>query len=351
MGSCGHPATRVPFLSAWYTSNGQLASPESQVGRGLRCGNRLSIQTWSPHPLVLPPSQSLHLQVPESALLRVGVYGGRERPGALGFPLQSFPRAHLLRKGRLSLAETQTPLKSHRSLPSRGPERLPASGRAPSGSAPISCAASGQRRPLLEAEEASLHLATPAAAAAALPQRDTCRGHQASASWRPSGEAPGARTGSRLLDAVFGEAWETGSETAGDRPKVTQEFPLQLWAPPAYGAIHPSLRQSGCGAHVAQGPGGNPTPPFPPVTSPGAAPSGRREAPPSARAPQDLGLSRLHPHPRNSTPLAAPPRRTLGPADRADRVEEPGGGVRSPRPRTRSRGAVRSERRRSQVGG
>lgn len=131
---------------------------------------------------------------------------------------------------------------------------------------------------LLEAEEASLHLAKPAALAA-FPQGDTCRGHQAFASG-------GRGTGSRLLDAFFGEVWETGSETAGDRPKVTQEFPLQLWAPPAYGAIHPSLRQSSCSAHVAQGPGGNPTPPlFSPLPAPGRRrPDAEKRPPPPVRS-------------------------------------------------------------------
>lgn len=163
---------------------------------------------------------------------------------------------------------------------------------------------------------------------------------------------PGGRgTGSRLLDAFFGEVWETGSETAGDRPKVTQEFPLQLWAPPTYGAIHPSLRQSSCSAHVAQGPGGNPTPPFSPHYQPrGGAVRTQRSAPlrPCAAKPRPFALA---PPPQEFHPLAALRRRTPGPAHPADRVEDPGGGARAPRPRTGSHWAVRSERRRSQVGG
>lgn len=154
----------------------------------MRCENHLNIQTWSPHPPLLPPSQPLHRQAPGVCTPGRRCVGGVAGKGLPWYhvspawspllPLQSSPRAHMLGQGHLSLAETQASLKSHLSLPSLGPASLPASGRAPSGSVPTSCAASGQMLPLLEAEEASLHLATPAAAAA-LPQRDTCRGHQA----------------------------------------------------------------------------------------------------------------------------------------------------------------------------
>lgn len=70
-----------PFLLPCTLQN--LESPESEVGGGVRCENHPSIQTGSPHTLLLPPSQSLHLQITgvctPGACRRLGCVDGAEK--------------------------------------------------------------------------------------------------------------------------------------------------------------------------------------------------------------------------------------------------------------------------------
>lgn len=80
--------------------------------------------------LLLHPPQSLHLRVTE------GLDGDRERPlyiTGLGPPsfIYRAPQAYLLGKGHLSPAGTRASLKTHSSLPSHGPETLPAEWQGP----------------------------------------------------------------------------------------------------------------------------------------------------------------------------------------------------------------------------
>lgn len=189
-------------------------------------------------------------------------------------------------------------------------ETLPASGRAPSGSVPTSCAAPGQMLPLLEAEEAALHLATPAAAAP--PRRDTCRGHLV----RPRGAGHRLKTSGCFLWRGLGNWLRDGRGPAQGHTGVSTPA---VGDPPTAPASPPMARSIPVSGRAAAAPtwpkarAGIRLPLFPPITSPGAAPSEcRGSAPlrPCAARPRPVALA---PPPQEFHPLAAPLRRTLGP--------------------------------------
>lgn len=140
----------------------------------------------------------------------------------------------------------------------------------------------------------------------------------------------------------------------GTGPRSHRSFHSSCGRPPPSVRSRPDLQQGGCSAHVAQGLGGNPTPPLPPppLPAPGRRRPGAEKSPPPPARRKELGLSLLHPPPQEFHPLAAPPRRPPGLRTPSRQGRGPSGeGSGRSSPRTGSGGTVRSERRRSQVGG